>query len=68
MSDLSELFALDPLKLTDQNLETIITRMREAQAQYELGVKTVVAPKAPKAPKEKKPSASAALLKELGLE
>lgn len=66
MSELSELFARDPLGLSDADIDTIIARMREAQAQFELGAKAVIAPKPPKAPK--KPSASAALLKELGLE
>ena len=60
MSDLSELFDRDPLSLTDQDVSRIITRMREAQAQYELGAKAVVAPR------EKKPKAPG-ILKDLGL-
>jgi hypothetical protein len=66
MSELSELFARDPLKLSEQDIGTIVARMREAQAQHELGIKTVVAPKAPK---EKKAVTGKALdlLKDLGL-
>jgi hypothetical protein len=60
MSELSELFARDPLHLTDQDLDQIVARMREAQTKYDLGVPT--APKAPKAGK-----ARADLLKDLGL-
>lgn len=62
MSELSELFDRDPINLTDQDLIKIIARMREAQAQYELGIKTSVAPRA------KKPSQKTQdLLKDLGL-
>ena len=61
MSDLSELFDRDPLHLTDQDLLKIIIRMREAQAQYELGAKAPVAPKARKSTKTE------VLLKDLGL-
>jgi hypothetical protein len=60
MSELSELFARDPLGLTDQDLDLIVARMREAQTKFDLGV-----PVAPKAPKAKK--ATADLLKDLGL-
>ena len=59
--DLTELFDRDPLGLTDQDLDRIITRMRVAQSQFELGVK---APKEPKPPKSTK---TQALLKDLGL-
>jgi hypothetical protein len=62
MSDLSELFERDPLLLSEQDLAAIVTRMRLAQAQYELGAKAPVAPKAPKKPK------TSELLKELGLD
>lgn len=61
MSDLSELFDRDPLQLTDQDVAKIIARMREAQAQYELGAKVVVAPR------PKKTSKTNDLLKDLGL-
>ncbi len=60
MSDLSELFDRDPLQLTSQDIALIVKRMRENQAQYELGAKTPVAPKPPKKPKND-------LLKDLGL-
>jgi hypothetical protein len=61
--ELSELFERDPLKLTDQDIDKIVARMREAQAQYELGVKTPVAPR-PKA----KSTKTQDILKSLGLE
>jgi hypothetical protein len=60
-TDLSELFERDPLKLTNEDIEVIVTRMRQAQAQYELGAKAPVAERA------KKPKASEKLLKELGI-
>jgi hypothetical protein len=63
MSELSELFARDPLGLTDPDLDVIIARMREAQTKHDLGIPTVIAPKAPKAPKK----ATLDLLKDLGL-
>ena len=59
--DLTELFDRDPLGLTDQDLDRIITRMRVAQSQFELGVK------APKEPKPKASTKTQALLKDLGL-
>lgn len=65
MSELSELFERNPLLLTDQDIVTIVTRMRLAQSQYELGGTGKVAEKAPK---PAKPKASQALLKDLGLE
>jgi len=61
-TDLAELFDRDPLKYTDADLPLIIARMREAQAQFELGVK------APIVPKPKKAKATIDLLKDLGLE
>lgn len=61
MSELSELFERDPLSYTDQDIRTIIARMRESQAQYELGAK------APVAPRPKKSTKAADLLKDLGL-
>lgn len=65
MSELSELFARDPLKMTDQDITDIVKRQRESQAQYELGVKQAGA--ASKAPKPKSDK-TLALLKDLGLE
>jgi len=62
MSDLSDLFARDPLSLTTEDISTIVARMREAQAQFELGIK------APVAERKTKRAAGAALLKELGLD
>jgi hypothetical protein len=43
MSDLGELFARDPRNLTTDDIAVIVKRMREAQAQFELGIKTSVA-------------------------
>lgn len=37
MSDIAELFARDPLKLSDQDLRTIIERFRAARGQFNLG-------------------------------
>jgi len=64
MSEISELFDRDPLKLSEQDIGTIVARMREAQAQYELGIKAPVAPK-PKSAKAVK--ATKDLLSDLGL-
>lgn len=66
MSDLSELFERDPLKLTSEDIDAIIKKMREHQAQFELGVPKggkVVAPK-----KTKTSAAGADLLKQLGID
>ena len=62
MSDLTELFERDPLQLSDQDLAKIVARMREAQAQYELGAR------APVAERKKRSTAGENLLKELGLD
>jgi hypothetical protein len=61
MSDLSELFARDPLGLTDQDLEAMIAHLREAQAKHDLGVPLVKA--TPRSPSKK----ATDLLKDLGL-
>lgn len=37
MSDLSELFARDPLSLSKQDLSTIVAEMRKKRAQFNLG-------------------------------
>lgn len=37
MTDISELFARDPLKLTRDDITEIIKRMRDARAQFNLG-------------------------------
>jgi hypothetical protein len=62
-TDIGELFERDPLKLTDPDILQIIKRMREHQAQYELGVVA----KPPKAAKAVKSSKTQDLLKDLGL-
>ena len=60
MSDLSELFQRDPLNLTTDDRRAIIARMREAQSQFELGIKKPVA-------ERKKSTKGADLLKDLGI-
>ena len=50
--------------MSDQDIGAIVARMREAQAQYELGIKAPVAPK-PKSAKAVK--ATKDLLSDLGL-
>jgi hypothetical protein len=62
-NDLSELFARDPALLSDQDIAQIVARMREAQAQYELGAKAPVAER----PKKAKSTKTQDLLKDLGL-
>ena len=36
-TDLTELFARDPLELSDQDLDAIIARLREQRSQFNLG-------------------------------
>lgn len=62
---LAEIFAKDPLKYNEQDTPTIIARMREARAQFELGAKTKVAERATPAKRAKK--AEADLLGLLGM-
>lgn len=61
MSELSELFDRDPLLYSEQDITTIVARLRENQAQHELGAKPAVV-----APRPKK-SKTVDLLKDLGL-
>lgn len=63
MSELNELFERDPEKLTDQDIFRIIAKMREHQAQFELGVKAPAKPKAAST----KSSKVGDILKDLGL-
>lgn len=53
MTDLAELFARDPLDLTDTDIDTIIEQMRAARAKFALdekmGIKPTGAPKRSKA-------------------
>lgn len=60
MSDLSELFARDPLGLSSEDVSKMVARLREWQAQAELGVK-------PKAEPKPKSTKTIDLLKDLGL-
>lgn len=62
LDPLSELFARDPLKLSDADIARIVQRQREAQTQFELGVKP-----AAKAPSKPKSTKTLDLLKDLGL-
>lgn len=63
MSELSELFARDPLNLTEADIRTIIERMRLAQSQFELGLKSPVADR-----KAAKKARAKDLLTDLGLD
>lgn len=61
---LAEIFAKDPLSLSQSDIEVIIARMREARAQFELGAKTKVAERNTPAKRAKK---AEDLLGQLGL-
>jgi len=45
MTDLSELFSRDPLKLSDADIDSIVTYMRNARERYIAGDKTAGGPK-----------------------
>ena len=62
-SELAELFERDPLGMSTQDIATIVKKMREYQAQFELGLRTPVAER--KTVRSKKPDDD--LLKDLGL-
>lgn len=53
MSDLAELMSRDPLGLSDQDLDQIILRLRQARASYKLGAKSAGNPKNTTKPKAK---------------
>lgn len=55
-TDLGEIFARDPLKLTRTDIDYVIAYMREARKRYLIAEK---APKAVKEPKAKKAKGSA---------
>ncbi len=57
MTDIAELFDRDPLSLTTQDLDTIISTLRTQRANYNLGEKA--AGKQPKAKAERKPVSKA---------
>lgn len=59
MSDLSLLFATDPLELTTEQLDQIITEMRAARTRFNLGAS--VAAKPPRKPSTLKPDLSLSL-------
>jgi len=60
---LAELFAMDPREMNDVQIASIISRYREARAQYNLGAKAPASTKA----LAKKDKISAVDLKALGL-
>ena len=64
MSDMSELFARDPLKLEKAAFETILTEMRRNRANFNLGNMKAGSTKPPSA----KTKESLDLTKKLGLE
>jgi len=66
MSDLAELMSRDPLQLTDADTDEIILRLRQARAQYTLGVKSAGSKKAA-TPKAEKATGPAIDLVALGL-
>jgi hypothetical protein len=54
MSDIAELFRTDPLKLTNENISSIVEHFRASRALYhDSGTRTKQETKEPKAPKEK---------------
>jgi putative alpha-1,2-mannosidase len=53
MSEISELFAKDPLSLTKEDRTAIIAHYRENRERYMQGAKLQTTEKAPKTPKEK---------------
>lgn len=55
MSDISDLFAKDPLSLTSENIDAIIEKMRANRALFMAGQRTekLKAPAGPKVPKAK---------------
>lgn len=64
MSEISDLFARDPLSLTREDIDALIKRYREARAQFNLGVKNAGATKKVK---EVGPKITEINLDELGL-
>lgn len=65
MTDIAELFSLDPLSLTKDNTTEIITVYRKARAQFDLGAKGAGSTKKVK---EKGPKITDLDLSELGLD
>lgn len=51
MSDISTIFAKDPLSLTREDITAVITRYREARAQFVAGTKSAGATKKDAGPK-----------------
>ena len=70
MNDLDELFNRDPLKLTDQDLDKIISAVRAQMAQFDLTGKSPAKPKKAKKSLDEGPKAKPAQidLSEIGLE
>lgn len=70
-SDLARLFESDPLGYNDLDTATVVKRMRENQAQFELGLRSPVGERKTKAVVKKNPTDTTKspvdLLKDLGL-
>lgn len=62
MTDITELFARDPLQLEDQDIDAIIARFRESRKAFNLGNMKAGSTK----PKTKTEKATAELRKKLG--
>lgn len=54
MSDMAELFQRDPLELTNQDIDLIIQRYRDARHAFAAGAKTAGKPEAKKSAAQKK--------------
>lgn len=52
MTDIAELMARDPMQLSEQDLDAIILRLRQARNQYKLGAKAAGNPKKTTAAKQ----------------
>lgn len=64
MSDIAELFSRDPLSLTNEDLNEIVTHFRKCRAQFNLGVTNAGSTK----PKSEKAKAADALASNLNLD
>lgn len=67
MTDIAELFARDPMQLSEQDLDQIIRAFREMRGQFNLGAKAAGSTK-PKTEKQIKENAFVKSLGELDLD
>ena len=65
MSDFADLMAKDPLSLTEQDIETVVSTLRQQRARYVLGDKKVGTPE-PRKSKAQKERETKALALDLG--